>query len=131
MRPNLPPTPSATSSRSQGLTREHRTRIPRETDSASGGPRYVTATTWRRLNRRRDHRWAAPRFSDYLDGELGGDEERRLAQHEELCHECARLMRTLRVLLAILPSLRVPPPATLDVAERRGERVRALIEEWS
>ncbi|MGH2985852.1 MAG: zf-HC2 domain-containing protein [Solirubrobacterales bacterium] len=91
----------------------------------------MTSTTWRRLNRRRDHRWSMPRVSDYLEGELRADEQRRLAQHEELCAECARLIRTLRVLLAVLPALRLPPAASFEIAERSAERVRAQIEEWS
>jgi anti-sigma factor RsiW len=89
------------------------------------------ATTWRQLNRRRDHRWARSRISEYVDGELAASEERRLAQHEELCSECARLIRELQILLAILPSLSLPPAASFEIAERTAERVRAQIGEWS
>ena len=94
-------------------------------------PTRVTATTWRRLNRRRDHRWAKRRISDYVDGTLAPDEHRRLAQHEELCPDCARLIRTLHVLLAILPSLRLPATTSFEIAERTAERVRARIGEWN
>ena len=89
------------------------------------------ATTWRRLNTRRDHRWSQPRFSAYLDGELPARQERRVADHAQLCPECARLVATLQILLAILPSLRLPPAAALAIAERTAERVGAQIEEWS
>ena len=88
-------------------------------------------TTWRRLNRRRDHRWAGPRINEYLDGDLRLGEERRLAQHEAVCPDCAHMIATLRVLLTVLPSLRLPPAAAFDVAERTAERVRARIGEWS
>ncbi len=91
----------------------------------------MTATTWRRLNRRRDHRWAQPRLADYLEGGLLPPQQRRLAQHKQLCPDCARLIRTLHALLTILPSLRLPPDAAFEVAERTTERVRARIEEWS
>jgi putative zinc finger protein len=88
------------------------------------------ATTWRRLNSRRDHRWARSRVSDYLDRELPPREQRRLAFHEELCPECARLIGSLEILLAILPSLRLPPGTSFEIAERTAERVRAQIGEW-
>jgi anti-sigma factor ChrR (cupin superfamily) len=90
----------------------------------------MTATAWRRINARRDHRWSRPRYSDFLEGELPSREERRLAEHVELCPECARLIATLEVLLGILPSLRLPPTAALAVAQQTAERVRAQIEEW-
>jgi anti-sigma factor RsiW len=86
---------------------------------------------WRRLNHRRDHRWARSRFSDYVEGGLPRAQERRLAAHEQLCPECAHLIATLRALLVALPSLRLPPQATVGIAERTAERVRAQIEEWA
>jgi anti-sigma factor RsiW len=92
----------------------------------------VTKTTaWRRLNRRRDHRWAQPRVSDYLEGELPPRKQRRLAHHRELCPECDRLIRTLDALLAMLPSIGLPPDAALEIGERTAGRVLARIEEWS
>ncbi len=89
----------------------------------------MTASTWRRLNRDRDHRWVQDRISDYLDGELPRRQRRRLAEHEDLCPECERLIRTLEALLRVLPTLRIPPSAALGVAERTAERVRTGIEE--
>jgi anti-sigma factor RsiW len=70
-------------------------------------------------------------MSDYLEGELPPRQERRLADHERLCPECARLIATLEALLWVLPSLRLPPHAGFAVAERTAARVRAQIEEWS
>jgi anti-sigma factor RsiW len=72
-----------------------------------------------------------PRISDYVDGELPVREERRLGRHEELCPDCARLISSLHVLLAVLPSLRLPPAASFEIAERTAARVRARIGEWN
>jgi anti-sigma factor RsiW len=70
-------------------------------------------------------------MSDYVEGELSPRQERRLAGHERLCPECARLIATLEALLMILPSLRLSPQAGFAIAERTAARVRAQIEEWS
>ncbi len=102
-----------------------------ETYPPPSGPTDMTASAWRRLNRNRDHRWAQARISDYLEGGLPARQHRRLADHEDLCPECERLIRTLEVLLAVLPSLRLPATTALAVGERTAERVRAQIEEWS
>lgn len=88
-------------------------------------------SSWRRLNAARDHRWARGRLPAYVDGELPPYQRRRLAQHEELCAECRRVVRTLEALLVVLPSLQLPPQTALEVAERTAARVRALIGEWS
>ena len=91
----------------------------------------MLATAWRRINVRRDHRWAAPHLSEYLEGDLPSRQLRRLEAHEELCPDCARLLDTLRALLLILPTLRLPPEVALQVANVTTERVRARIEEWA
>ncbi len=103
----------------------------RETEPNSPGRTDVGNTAWRQLNRRRDHRWARARFSGYVDRELRPREQRRLAAHEEICPDCARLIATLQALLILLPSLRLPPHATRPIAERTAECVRAHIGEWS
>jgi anti-sigma factor RsiW len=90
----------------------------------------ATTTTWRRLNATRDHRWAQPRLSAYLEGELPDRAERRLAAHEEICPECAHLIRTLQALLVALPALRLPPETGFAIAERTADQVRARIDEW-
>lgn len=90
----------------------------------------MTATRWRRINARRDHRWAHSRLSAYIDGELPARQQRRLAAHERICPECAELIRALEVMLAWLPALRQPSESGLAIAERTAEQVRARIEEW-
>ena len=90
----------------------------------------MITTRWRRFNTWRDHRWSRPRYSDFIDGELPLRQQRRLAEHAEVCPECARLIATLEIMLEVLPSLRLPPSAALAVAEQTAERVRAQIEEW-
>ena len=85
---------------------------------------------WRRMSAGRDHRWARPRMSAYLEGGLPARQHRRLAQHEELCPECWRMLRTLDALLRILPILRVPPQTTVDVVQRTAAQARARIGEW-
>lgn len=91
----------------------------------------MARATWRRLNSERDHRWARPRLSAYVEHELPTRQQRRLAAHEELCPDCARMIATLNALLRLLPSLSLPPNAALGIAEETAERVRARIEEWS
>ncbi|MGI8461786.1 MAG: zf-HC2 domain-containing protein [Solirubrobacterales bacterium] len=91
----------------------------------------MAATPWRRLNADRDHRWARPRLSAYIEDELPARQRRRLAAHEELCPDCARMVATLDALLRILPSLSLAPNAALGVAEETAERVGARIEEWA
>ena len=91
----------------------------------------MEASTWRRANARRDHRWAHSRLSAYIDGELPARQHRRLAGHEEICPECAELIRALEVMLSWLPALRLPPEAGLAITERTAEHVRARVEEWS
>ncbi len=101
-----------------------------ESDSEQRGQSRMGATTWRRINAERDHRWAQPRLSAYIEGDLPDRQERRLGAHEELCPECAQLIRTLQALITALPALRLPPEASFAIAERTAEQVRARIEEW-
>lgn len=90
----------------------------------------MAATAWRNINRTRDHRWAQPRMSAYIDGELSVRQERRLVQHQGLCPECRRMARTLRVLLEILAELRKLPQGQASAAKRATERVEVRIGEW-
>ncbi len=59
-----------------------------------------------RLRFRRDHRWVPPHTSEYLDGELGLGERRRVELHAEDCPECRELLRSLRVLVRALGTIR-------------------------
>jgi anti-sigma factor RsiW len=83
--------------------------------------------TWRRINFHRDHRWAGPRLSQYVDGELSGRAQRRLEHHEGLCPECRRAIRALRRLVGTLPRLRARGEES-EVAERTARAVRDRIE---
>ncbi|MFN8162145.1 MAG: zf-HC2 domain-containing protein [Solirubrobacterales bacterium] len=85
---------------------------------------------WRRMNAARDHRWARPRMSAYLEGELAPRQHRRLAQHLSLCPDCWRALRTLDALLRVLPTLRVPPRSTVEVVRRTAAQARARVGEW-
>lgn len=89
------------------------------------------ATTWRRINAGRDHRWAQSRISEYVDGELSERRRRRLAGHREVCPDCERMVVTLEALLGMLPGLRLPPDAAFAIAERTAERVAARLGEWT
>jgi anti-sigma factor RsiW len=102
-----------------------------ETDRLASGLNHMSATTWRRLNHWRDHLWARSRMSAYVEGELSPRQRRRLSAHEARCPDCARVVATLNALLTSLPSLRLPPAASFELAERTAERVRARIGEWS
>jgi anti-sigma factor RsiW len=82
---------------------------------------------WGRLNARRDHHWAASRFSAYVEGELPARQQRRLARHEGICPECRRAIRQLRKLLKTLPGLRTEK-APSDIAERTARSVRERID---
>ena len=87
----------------------------------------MNATIWRRMNARRDHRWAMHHFSDYVDGELPERHDRRLAAHEEICPDCSRVARTLRRMLTLLPGMR--PAASPELAERTSKAVAARLDE--
>jgi len=83
--------------------------------------------TWRKISFHRDHRWAGPRLSRYVDGDLRPRQERRLSHHEGLCPECRRAIRQLRRLVTTLPGLRERAPAP-DIGERTARAVRIEIE---
>ena len=90
----------------------------------------MAATTWRRLNTNRDHRWVQPRASEFVDGNLAPRQSRRLAAHLELCADCARMIATLQALVTMLPALRLSPDASFAIAQRTADCVLAQIEEW-
>lgn len=79
---------------------------------------------WRRINAHRDHRWAGPRISEYIDGELPSRQERRLAAHERICPDCHRVIGTLRRMISALGRTPAPEPPSADrVAEAVRERI--------
>jgi predicted anti-sigma-YlaC factor YlaD len=74
-----------------------------------------------------DHRWAPPRMSDHLDGELVRRDEARIRRHVDVCPECRELLRSLRALLSALGGLRAEP--TEVVAEAVADGVRGRLGE--
>ncbi len=76
-----------------------------------------------------DHRWAQPRLSAYLDGELTQRQRRRLERHAGICPECRRALKQLGALLRALPGLRGTEPEVDSVADRTAEAVRRRIDE--
>lgn len=81
---------------------------------------------WRKLSHSRDHRWAQPRLSEYVDGELPRRQQRRLAAHEQICPDCHRVIATLRGMIGVMRSLGRPGP---PVGDRVAEEVRRRIAE--
>ncbi|MGO9959802.1 MAG: anti-sigma factor family protein [Solirubrobacteraceae bacterium] len=57
-----------------------------------------------------EHRWVPRHASEYLDGELGPDQRRRVERHTEACPECRELVRGLRALIAALGTIREDEP---------------------
>lgn len=82
---------------------------------------------WRKINAPRDHHWAMPRFSAYIEGELAPRQHGRLHDHEGICPECRRAIQSLRKLVGILPALRGAPAAG-PVGERTARLVMDEIE---
>lgn len=74
------------------------------------------------------HRWAQPRLSAYLEGDLSPRQRRRLHAHESICPECRRALERLKTLLRSLPMLRGREPGADAVAERTAEAVRRRID---
>lgn len=87
------------------------------------------STTWRRMTAPIDHRWAQPRLSAYLEGDLPPRHARRLRGHAGICPECGRALRRLRALLRTLPLLREREPDVDSIADRTAEAVRRRIDD--
>jgi anti-sigma factor RsiW len=73
----------------------------------------------------RDHRWTQDRLSDYIDGDLGSSERRRVEEHVHWCPECRRVLESLRRTLKGLMELRATPaesiaPSVIDRLRREG-----------
>jgi anti-sigma factor RsiW len=73
-----------------------------------------------------DHRWAAPRMSAYVDGELMPSGRLRLERHVGECKECRRLLAALREMLDALH--RLPAPVNPD-PNRLATTVRGRLHE--
>jgi anti-sigma factor RsiW len=61
-----------------------------------------------RVRFNRDHRWAPPHMSDYLDGDLASAARARMERHVGECDECRRLLAGLRRTLDALRGLAAP-----------------------
>jgi anti-sigma factor RsiW len=64
----------------------------------------------------RDHRWAPPHMSAYLDGEMESSEVRRMQRHTGECRDCRRLLASLRRMLTALGRLE-PSTGEADAAQ--------------
>jgi anti-sigma factor RsiW len=84
---------------------------------------HVGKGSWERIRKRREHRWSWRRTSDYVDGDLGPAESRRLARHADGCEECGPLVRSLLRLIRALRAL--GPPARAGVEPGVLERLRS------
>jgi anti-sigma factor RsiW len=80
-----------------------------------------------RVRRKRDHRWALSRMSDYLDDELDSSRRRRMQRHIKECPECHRLLTVLRRMVGALH--RLPPPVGGADALRLAASVRQRLGE--
>jgi anti-sigma factor RsiW len=73
----------------------------------------------------RDHRWAPPYMSDYLDGELGARGRARMARHVSECRDCHTLLLGLKLVIDQLHLL--PPPAAGGRATQIAAAVRVRL----
>ncbi len=101
--------------------------MPESNVGTSGSKGMTMELIWRKVNARRDHRWAQPRLSAYVERELPERQRRRLEGHEGICPECRRAIRSLKKLLQALPGLR-SQGGTEDLAQRTARSVRERIE---
>lgn len=84
----------------------------------------MSRSPWRMYRFMREHRFARPRLSEYVDGELLADDELRVHRHIELCSQCRRVLEELRLTLAALARLRERDPGR-SVADAVIARLRA------
>lgn len=82
-----------------------------------------------RVRFNRDHRWAPPHMSDYLDAELPSAGRARMERHVGECAECRRLLAGLRRTLDALRGLGAP--AAGPGAAAIAAAVRARLTERS
>ena len=80
-------------------------------------------TAFHKLAAQLDHRWAQPRMSAYLEGDLTERQARRLHSHVSICPECRRVLERLSTLLRTLPLLRERGARDSSVADRTVDAV--------
>lgn len=81
------------------------------------------STALHKLAARREHGWAQPRMSAYLEGDLTERQARRLHSHASICPECRRVLERLSALLRTLPLLRERNARDSGVADRAVDAV--------
>ncbi len=73
----------------------------------------------------RDHMWTRRHLPEYLDGELDGEDRRRVEEHAHLCPKCRRLVATLLQTLEGLRALHeAPAGATSSISDSVIDRLR-------
>ncbi len=77
----------------------------------------------RRWRMRRDHTFTQRRMPDYLEGDLGGRQQRRLARHADECPDCGAMLRGVTRVRIMLRSFGRPRPQT-TVVPSVLERIR-------
>ena len=80
-------------------------------------------TVWQRRRFMREHRWTHAHLSDYLDGDLRGDDRERVETHVGLCPECRRVLAGLRKTIGALMGMRDAPDP--DIAAGVIARLRS------
>ncbi|MGZ4183909.1 MAG: anti-sigma factor family protein [Solirubrobacteraceae bacterium] len=75
----------------------------------------------------RDHRWAPPHMSDYLDGELAAGGRTRMERHVGECRECRTVLVELRLVIDRLR--RMPAPADGGGASQIAAAVRVRLSQ--
>jgi anti-sigma factor RsiW len=73
----------------------------------------------------RDHRWAPPHMSDYLDGDMPTARRVRMERHVEVCLECRTVLAELRLVIDRLH--RMPAPADGGGASQIAAAVRVRL----
>jgi hypothetical protein len=100
-----------------------------EPNARHAGPSNVTIVSFlAELRKRREHRWAHARISDYIDGDLTPARRLRLRRHAAECEDCGPLLRALTVLVPELRRLHRSPPrsvAPIVIARLRSEQALA------
>jgi anti-sigma factor RsiW len=75
----------------------------------------------------RDHRWAPPHMSDYLDGDLDAGARTRMERHVGECRECRTVLVELRLVIDRLH--RMPAPADGSGASQIAAAVRLRLSQ--
>lgn len=72
---------------------------------------------------RRDHRWAPPHMSAYLDGDLASRARARLERHTGECAECRGVLHSLRRMLVRLHGLPTSGRRAPEIARAVRQRL--------